>query len=91
LHIEHVTFVSVLIRSQIDEHASTTAANQDPDTDSLAHEGSTTAPPSVVQSQGVKELRGKVFFDGHVSLHSQQPPATLLSIGDDFHTRLANC
>ena len=93
MHIEHAAFVSVLIHSQIDECdelARKTATNQDPDTDSLAHEGSTTASLSMVQSQCMKELRGKVFFDGHVLLHSQQTPVSLLSIGDNFHTCLAN-
>ncbi|KAH9039002.1 hypothetical protein EDB85DRAFT_1860186 [Lactarius pseudohatsudake] len=37
----------------------------------------------------VSEQRGKVFYDGHIVLHSRQPPAILSSIGNTFHRRLA--
>ena len=88
----------VLIRSQVDEvNDLLSKINKDhnPDTDSSMPDEESptieeplTTPLSVVL-QG-PELRGKVFFDGHISLHSQQPPAPLVSFGDSFHIRLAN-
>lgn len=45
---------------------------------------------SLSMAQTPTGLQGKVFYSGHVSLHSQQPPATLLSFGDNFHTRLSH-
>jgi len=35
------------------------------------------------------ELRGKLLIDGHITLHSQQQPIALDSLGDSFHTRLS--
>ena len=43
-------------------------------------------PPSVVQGP---EVRGKVFYDGHIELRSQQPPTAVFSLGDNIHLRLA--
>ncbi|KAF8268768.1 hypothetical protein EI94DRAFT_1576741, partial [Lactarius quietus] len=71
LRFEHMTFVSVLIRSHIDELERIARE---------ANEGATMGP----------ELRGKLILDGHISLHSQQPMAPLISFGDDFHLRLAS-
>lgn len=34
------------------------------------------------------ELRGKLLIDGHITLRSQQPPVSLASLEDSFHTRL---
>ncbi|KAF8258959.1 hypothetical protein EI94DRAFT_1814242 [Lactarius quietus] len=45
-------------------------------------------PGSLSTAQG-RGLWGKVFYNEHILLHSQQPPATLLSFGDSFHIHLA--
>lgn len=81
-------FVSVLIHSLIDELDASNANIETDQNIDASSEMPSTNPLSV--AQGPTGLRGKVFYDGHVSLHSQQPPATLLSFGDNFHTRLSN-
>ncbi|KAF8266327.1 hypothetical protein EI94DRAFT_1850454 [Lactarius quietus] len=86
LWIEHVTFVSVLIRSQIDEIDKLNANTLTPDEESPTHPDLLPGSLSTAQGRG---LWGKVFYDEHISLHSQQPPVTLLSFGDGFHIRLA--
>ena len=85
----------VLIRSQVNDLLSKINKDHNPNTDSSMPDKESptieellTTPLSVVL-QG-PELQGKVFFDGHISLHSQQPPATLVSFGDSFHIHLAN-
>ena len=35
------------------------------------------------------EVRGKLQFDGHITLRSQQSPVPLASLGDSFHTQLS--
>ncbi|KAH9001527.1 hypothetical protein EDB92DRAFT_1788816 [Lactarius akahatsu] len=80
LRIEHAKFVSILIRNHIDEldEASCESITNEPSHETVADE-----------SKGVSGQRGKVFCDGHIVLHSQQPPAILSSFGNTFHRRLA--
>ncbi|KAI9442882.1 hypothetical protein BJY52DRAFT_1128463, partial [Lactarius psammicola] len=88
LRIEHASFVSALIHSQVDEIdkiASEAVADEDT---APIHDQETllTTTPSVVQAP---EVRSKVFIDGHIALRSQQRPEALSSFGDAFHHQLS--
>ncbi|KAI9441949.1 hypothetical protein BJY52DRAFT_1195036 [Lactarius psammicola] len=88
LRIEHASFVSALIRSQVDEiNKIASEAVADEDTAPIHdQEMLSTTTPSVVQAP---EVRSKVFIDGHIALRSQQRPEALSSFGDAFHHQLS--
>ncbi|KAF8273398.1 hypothetical protein EI94DRAFT_1696683 [Lactarius quietus] len=75
-----------LKKSQIDKIDKLNANTLTPDEELPTHLDLLPGSLSTAQGRG---LRGKVFYDEHISLHSQQPLATLLSFGDGFHIRLA--
>ncbi|KAF8257319.1 hypothetical protein EI94DRAFT_1709249 [Lactarius quietus] len=86
LQIEHITFMSVLIHSQIDEIDKLNTNTLTPKEESPTHPDLLPASLSTAQGQG---LWGKVFYNKHISLHLQQPLTILLSFGDSFHICLA--
>ncbi|KAH9038489.1 hypothetical protein EDB85DRAFT_2287447 [Lactarius pseudohatsudake] len=101
LRVEHAKFVSILIRDHIDEldvasresvadeTSHETVADEVTDDPIPNQETLSTPTLSVIQGGSVSEQQGKVFYDGHIVLHSRQPPAILSSIGNTFHRRLA--
>jgi hypothetical protein len=73
--------VSILIRSHINKFERIARE---------ANEGATDDQESLpigtsLEQPAAPKLQSKVVFDGHLSLHSQQPPAPLLSFGGGFH------
>ncbi|KAH9032560.1 hypothetical protein EDB85DRAFT_2233424 [Lactarius pseudohatsudake] len=101
LRVEHAKFVSILIRDHIDEldvasresvadeTSHETVADEVTDDPIPNQEMLSTPTLSVIQGGSVSEQRGKVFYDGHIVLHSRQPLAILSSFGNTFHRRLA--
>ncbi|KAH8991781.1 hypothetical protein EDB86DRAFT_3065116 [Lactarius hatsudake] len=101
LRVEHAKFMSILICNHIDEldvasresvadeTSHETVADEVTDDPIPNQETLSTPTLSVIQDGGVSEQRGKVFYDGHIVLHSRQAPAILSSFGNAFHRCLA--
>ncbi|KAH9172732.1 hypothetical protein EDB89DRAFT_2114096 [Lactarius sanguifluus] len=92
LKIEHAKFVSLLIRTEIDEIDEIASETTDDEGTTTIHDRATppvsTPTPSVVPTPDVVRS-SKVFIDGHIALRSRQQPATIFSFGDSFRRRLS--
>ncbi|KAH9168214.1 hypothetical protein EDB89DRAFT_2115405 [Lactarius sanguifluus] len=92
LKIEHTKFVSLLIRTEIDEIDEIASETTDDEGTTTIHDRATppvsTPTPSVVPTPDVVRS-SKVFVDGHIALRSRQQPATIFSFGDSFRRRLS--
>ncbi|KAH9061804.1 hypothetical protein EDB83DRAFT_2506592 [Lactarius deliciosus] len=92
LKIEHAKFVSLLIRTEIDEIDKIASETTDDEGTTQIHDQATppvsTPTPSVVPTPDVVRS-SKVFIDGHIALRSRHQQATVFSFGDSFRQRLS--
>ncbi|KAI9431139.1 hypothetical protein F5148DRAFT_1296111 [Russula earlei] len=90
LRNEHYRFVLSLMCSQLDEIDETRGDNL-VDSDEAPEDLPSDPSQNHVHGQyDGPELHGKLLFDGHIILRSQQPMVTLGSIGDSLHEQLSN-
>ncbi|KAI9434563.1 hypothetical protein F5148DRAFT_1154764 [Russula earlei] len=90
LRNEHHCFVLSLMHGQLDEIDETRGDNL-VDLDKAPEDLPSDPSQNCVHGQyNGPELHGKLLFDGHIILHSQQLMVTLGSIGDSLHEQLSN-